>query len=213
MREIYQEHLQQLEASVFDLANEVYQTIERSINVLSCEDINEAREIIKHDQVINQKEYDINDQVVSLITKQQPIATDLRKILSSIRIAAELERMGDNASNIAKIRKRVKLEDHYVITRLKTMGKLSMLMLEDLKVAYETKDMNLIKEIIERDKDIDDLYKEIINTTYLIDNDPYIAGQAHLAGRYLERNGDHITNVAENIYYVITGQRYDQIPN
>ncbi|WP_240663979.1 phosphate signaling complex protein PhoU [Macrococcus sp. DPC7161] len=213
MREIYQEHLEQLENSVFNLANEVYHTIERSINVLSNDDINEAREIIKHDEVINQMEYDINDQIVSLITKQQPIATDLRKILSSIRIAAELERIGDNASNIAKIRKRVKLEDHYVLTRLKTMGKLSMLMLQDLKVAYETKDMNLVKEIIERDKDIDDLYKEIINTTYLIDNDPYIAGQAHLAGRYLERTGDHITNIAENIYYVITGQRYDQIPN
>ncbi len=208
MREIYEESLQHLEASVLKLADEVYRTIEKSINVLSDSDKAMAREIIEHDHVINAMESDIDDQIISLITKQQPIATDLRMILSSSKVSSELERMGDNAANIAKIRKRVKIEDAYILTRLQTMGKLSMMMLADLKEAYESKDVNLVKEIIERDNDIDDLYKEIINSAYLIDNDPYISGQAHLAGRYLERIGDHITNIAESVYFTITGERF-----
>ena len=84
------------------------------------------------------------------------------------------------------------------------MGKLAMLMLEDLNTAVKTEDLTLIKEIIERDKDIDDLYINIVNTTYLIDNDPFVAGQAHLAARHLERIGDHISNIAESVYYYLT---------
>ncbi|TDM42568.1 phosphate signaling complex protein PhoU [Macrococcoides goetzii] len=209
MREIYEESLQHLEESVLKLADEVYRTIEKSINVLSDDEKSVAREIIENDQVINAMESDIDDQIISLITKQQPIATDLRMILSSSKISSELERMGDNAANIAKIRKRVKFEDEYILMRLKTMGKLSMLMLADLKEAHKNNDVNLVKEIIERDNDIDDLYKEIINSAYLIDNDPYISGQAHLAGRYLERIGDHITNIAESVYFTITGERFN----
>ena len=64
-----------------------------------------------------------------------------------------------------------------------------MLMLQDLNTATKQEDITLIKEIIERDKDIDDLYANIVNTTYLIDNDPFVAGQAHLAARNLERVG------------------------
>ena len=76
MREIYEESLQHLEASVLKLADEVYRTIEKSINVLSDSDKAMAREIIEHDHVINAMESDIDDQIISLITKQQPIATD-----------------------------------------------------------------------------------------------------------------------------------------
>ena len=74
-----------------------------------------------------------------LITKQQPIATDLRMMMAALKISTDFERMGDNAANIAHIRLRVKITDHYVLTRLKTMGKLAMLMLEDLNTAVKMK--------------------------------------------------------------------------
>jgi len=135
--------------------------IEQSISVLSDEDRNNARNLIKYDKKINQMEYDINEKVVMLITKQQPIATDLRVMISGLKIASELERMADNSTNIAQIRKRVKITDYFILTRLKTMGKLAMLMLKDLEAAVNDKDILLIKEIIDRDNDIDDLYREI----------------------------------------------------
>ena len=96
-----------------------------------------------------------------------------------------------------------------MFTRLKTMGKLAMLMLEDLNNAIRNKNLPLIKEVIERDEDIDDLYVNIVNTSYLIDNDPFVAGQAHLAARHLERIGDHISNIAESVYYYLTGQHFE----
>lgn len=210
MREIYEEALEHLKETVHTLAEEAYYSIKKAMEVLGNDDLAAARTIIAHDQEINAIEHDVNDQVVSLITKQQPIATDLRVIMASVKIASELERIADNASSIAKIRTRVKFEDEYILARLKTMGKLSMLMLVDLENAYKNKDVSLTKEIIERDADINDLYKEIVNTTYLIDNDPFVAGQAQLAGRHLERIGDHITNIAENVYYFITGEQFDQ---
>src|SRR5699024_2890579 len=136
---------------------------------------------------INALETEINEKVIMLITKQQPIATDLRLMMAALKIASDFERIGDNAAYIAEIRLRAKITDEYVLTRLNTMGKLALLML----------------------KDVDDLYKNIVNTTYLIDNDPFVAGQAHLAARHLERIGDHISNVAESIFYFVTGERYE----
>ena len=100
-----------------------------------------------------------------LITRQQPIATDLRMMMAALKISTDFERMGDNAASIAHIRLRVKINDNYVFT-FKTMGKLAMLMLEDLNNAIRNKDLPLIKEVIERDEDIDDLYVNIVNTSY-----------------------------------------------
>ncbi|RIL46828.1 phosphate signaling complex protein PhoU [Staphylococcus equorum] len=187
----------------------VYRNIEFGLTSLSEEDRNYARQTIAKDKEINEQETAINEKVVLLITKQQPIATDLRLMMAALKIATDFERIGDNAASIAKIRLRAKIIDEYVLTRLNTMGKLALLMLKDLDDAVNDNDITLIKEIIDRDKDIDDIYKKIVNTTYLIDNDPFVAGQAHLAARHLERIGDHICNIAENIYFFITGERYE----
>ncbi|ANQ64230.1 phosphate signaling complex protein PhoU [Staphylococcus equorum] len=187
----------------------VYRNIEFGLTSLSEEDRNYARQTIAKDKEINEQETAINEKVVMLITKQQPIATDLRLMMAALKIATDFERIGDNAASIAKIRLRAKIIDEYVLTRLNTMGKLALLMLKDLDDAVNDNDITLIKEIIDRDKDIDDIYKNIVNTSYLIDNDPFVAGQAHLAARHLERIGDHICNIAENIYFFITGERYE----
>ncbi|MFQ3853895.1 phosphate signaling complex protein PhoU [Staphylococcus sp. 2S1] len=187
----------------------VYRNIEFGLTSLSEEDRNYARQTIAKDKEINEQETEINEKVIMLITKQQPIATDLRLMMAALKIATDFERIGDNATSIAKIRLRAKIIDEYVLTRLNTMGKLALLMLKDLDDAVKDNDITLIKEIIDRDKDIDDIYKNIVNTTYLIDNDPFVAGQAHLVARHLERIGDHICNIAENIYFFITGERYE----
>ncbi|MDH9160125.1 phosphate transport system regulatory protein PhoU [Staphylococcus casei] len=209
IRQKYEGQLDGLIKDLRRLGLQVYYHIEYALTSLSEEDRNYARETIAKDKEINEMETQINEKVIMLITKQQPIATDLRLMMAALKIASDLERIGDNAANLAEIRLRAKIIDQYVLTRLNTMGKLALLMLKDLNDAINDNDITLIKEIIARDRDIDDLYKNIVNTTYLIDNDPFVAGQAHLAARQLERIGDHITNVAENIYYFITGNRYE----
>jgi len=209
IRQKYEGQLDGLMKDLRRLGLHVYHNIEFALTSLSEEDRNFARQSIAKDKEVNALESEINEKVIMLITRQQPIATDLRLMMAALKIASDFERIGDNAASIAKIRLRAKIIDHYVLTRLNTMGKLALLMLKDLNNAVRNDDLTLIKEIIERDKDIDDLYKNIVNTTYLIDNDPFVAGQAHLAARHLERIGDHITNIAENIYFYITGERYE----
>ncbi|MBB4833380.1 phosphate transport system protein [Staphylococcus hominis] len=210
IRQKYEGQLEDLIKELRRLGLRVYSNVNNAIESLSEDDRNFARHVIEKDKEINKFDYDINEQVIMLITKQQPIATDLRMMMAALKISTDFERMGDNAANIAHIRLRVKITDHYVLTRLKTMGKLALLMLEDLNTAVKSEDLTLIKEIIERDKDIDDLYVNIVNTTYLIDNDPFVAGQAHLAARNLERVGDHVRNIAESIYYYFTGEHFDK---
>ena len=209
IRQKYEGQLEDLIKDLRRLGLRVYFNIENALVSLSDDKRTFARETIEKDKEINRLDYEINEKVIMLITKQQPIATDLRMMMAALKISTDFERMGDNAANIAHIRLRVKITDHYVLTRLKTMGKLAMLMLEDLNTAVKNEDITLIKEIIERDQDIDDLYINIVNTTYLIDNDPFVAGQAHLAARNLERVGDHISNIAESVYYYLTGEHYD----
>ena len=157
IRQKYEDQLEGLIKDLRRLGLRVYFNIENALVSLSEEKRTFARETIQKDKEINHLDHEINEKVIMLITKQQPIATDLRMMMSALKISTDLERMGDNAANIAHIRLRVKITDHYVLTRLKTMGKLAMLMLEDLNTAVKNEDITLIKEIIERDQDIDDL--------------------------------------------------------
>ncbi|UTF64125.1 phosphate signaling complex protein PhoU [Staphylococcus epidermidis] len=209
IRQKYEGQLDGLIKDLRRLGLRVYFNINNALVSLGEEKKSFARQTIEKDKEINHLDHEINEKVIMLITRQQPIAKDLRMMMAALKISTDFERMGDNAANIAHIRLRVKINDNYVFTRLKTMGKLAMLMLEDLNNAIRNKDLPLIKEVIERDEDIDDLYVNIVNTSYLIDNDPFVAGQAHLAARHLERIGDHISNIAESVYYYLTGQHFE----
>lgn len=209
IRQNYQEQLDELLKDIRRMGLYTYFNINNAIVSLSEKDKNFARQVINKDKDINKLDCEINEKVILLIMKQQPIASDLRMMMAALKIATDFERMGDNVASIANIRLRVKITDDYVLTRLKTMGKLAMLMLQDLNTAAKHEDITLIREIIDRDQDVDDLYANIVNTTYLIDNDPFVAGQAHLAARNLERVGDHVTNIAESVYYYLTGEHFD----
>ena len=209
IRQNYQEQLDELLKDIRRMGLYTYFNINNAIVSLSEKDKNFARQVINKDKDINKLDCEINEKVILLIMKQQPIASDLRMMMAALKIATDFERIGANVASMANIRLRVKITDDYVLTRLKTMGKLAMLMQQDLNTAAKHEHITLIREIIDRDQDIDDLYANIVNTTYLIDNDPFVAGQAHLAARNLERVGDHVTNIAESVYYYLTGEHFD----
>lgn len=209
IRKKYEGQLQDLHELVVDIGVKSYNQVDNAVDTLNDESPDRAREIIENDHEINLLERRINDDAISLIMKQQPVATDLRIIISSIKIANDLERIGDNASNIAEVRKRVRISDEYLLMKLRTMEKLALLMLADLHHASENDDVVLLNEIIMRDSDIDELFRDIINSSKLIDNDPFVSNQANLVAKYLERIGDHICNIAESVYYIKTGTRFE----
>lgn len=207
----FQAEMDVLHQDVVALGKECYGRLHGSTEVLTDPDTERARALVKGDSVINSMEYDINTQAVNLITTQQPVATDLRLIISSIKIADDLERISDNISNLGEVRKRVRLGSEKLLLRLSTMERLALLMLEDVKAAYEAGDTDLCIEIIERDKDIDALFVQITTTDIIEESDVFVTGQSQLAAKYLERIGDHIKNIAEHVYFILTGDKYEKI--
>lgn len=210
-REKYTGELQSLVNEVIDLGEICYDRLQGVTNLLSMDDIGPARELVSGDVEANRKEYNINTQAVTLITTQAPVATDTRIIISSIKIAYDLERISDNISNLAEVRKRVKITNEKLLLRLRTMEQLASLMLKDVYTAYLNQDTSLCKEVYERDQDIDSLFVHVTTSDIFEDTDLFVSGQSQLCAKYLERIGDHVKNIAEHVYFVITGEKIEKL--
>lgn len=210
-REKFTGELQSLVNEVIDLGELCYDRLQGVTNLLSMNDIEPARELVSGDVEANRKEYNINTQAVTLITTQAPVATDTRIIISSIKIAYDLERISDNISNLAEVRKRVKITNEKLLLRLRTMEQLASLMLKDVYTAYIDQDTSLCKEVYERDEDIDSLFVHVTTSDIFEDSDLFVSGQSQLCAKYLERIGDHVKNISEHVYFVITGEKIEKI--
>ncbi|GAB3071638.1 phosphate signaling complex protein PhoU [Salinicoccus sesuvii] len=208
-REKFSSEMAYLLENVLTLGKECHERLEGCTAILSSEDTADARQLVSDDKRINKLEEEINTQAVNLITTQQPVATDLRIIISSIKIADDLERISDNISNLGEVRKRVRITNERLLLRLSTMEHLALLMLEDVRTAYDDQDLELCREIIVRDQDIDGLFVQITTSDIFDETDVFITGQSQLCAKYLERIGDHIKNIAEHVYYVLTGDKYE----
>lgn len=200
--------LEELKQYIYDMSQLLSERFDSLVNVLENNDRALAKELIERDVDINELEVKINDQSVSLITTQSPVATDLRLIISCIKIAEELERIGDNISNIAEVSRRTQIMNKQILLRLTTMIRLAKLMLDDAMVAMKTEDLSLVNEIIERDNDIDQIFVQVTMSDIYEETDAFVTGQIQLTAKYLERIGDHIENIGEHIFFTLTGKRY-----
>lgn len=200
--------LEELKQYIYDMSQLLSERFDSIVNVLENNDRALAKELIERDVDINELEVKINDQSVSLITSQSPVASDLRLIISCIKIAEDLERIGDNISNIAEVSRRTKIMNKQILLRLTTMIRLAKLMLDDAMVAMKTEDLSLVNEIIERDNDIDQIFVQVTMSDIYEETDAFVTGQIQLTAKYLERIGDHIENIGEHIFFTLTGKRY-----
>ena len=200
--------LEELKQYIYDMSQLLSERFDSLVNVLDNNERALAKELIERDVDINELEVKINDQSVSLITTQSPVATDLRLIISCIKIAEELERIGDNISNIAEVSRRTQIMNKQILLRLTTMIRLAKLMLDDAMVAMKTEDLSLVIEIIERDNDIDQIFVQVTMSDIYEETDAFVTGQIQLTAKYLERIGDHIENIGEHIFFTLTGKRY-----
>ncbi|CAM4143200.1 phosphate signaling complex protein PhoU [Lacicoccus alkaliphilus] len=210
-REKYTGELQALVDEVIELGRLCYERLQGVTGVLSMEDITPARELVLGDKEVNRKEYNINSNAVTLITTQAPVATDTRIIISSIKIAYDLERISDNIGNLGEVRKRVKITNEKLLLRLSTMEQLASLMLKDVLTAYLEQDASLCEEVYERDEDIDSLFVHVTTSDIFEETDLFVTGQSQLCAKYLERIGDHVKNIAEHVYFVLTGDKIEKL--
>lgn len=196
------------------MAKKAENAVKESIQALAEQDLEKAQQIIIGDDEIDRMDHEINDKALLMIAKESPVATDLRKIIVAIKISAEVERIADNAVNIAKSvihigqEKRIK----EIIDIPKMMG-LALEMLSGSLNAFYLDDVVLAKKSAEKDDQVDDMYGKLIQElmSYVPENPTATNQITQLAYicRYIERLADHSTNIAENVIFLVTGRRID----
>ena len=179
---------------------------------LSRRDPGLAAAAVVNDRAIDQLEALVQERAILMIAKRQPMANDLRHIMTVLKIASDLERIGDLAKNIAKRALAVSNESHPapLINGLKHMTELAQRQLADVLDAFSNRDGAKAMAVWRADAGLDELYNSVFREllTYMMEDPRNIGLCTHLlfAAKNIERIGDHSTNIAENIHFLITGQ-------
>ncbi|WP_249871089.1 phosphate signaling complex protein PhoU [Oceanobacillus saliphilus] len=212
-RNQFQNELDLLNEDIIKLANAAGQALDEAIDALFNQDVDLARQVIENDKKIDRKELEINDKTILLIAKQQPVATDLRRVITAIKILTDIERMGDNAKNIAKSTIHLGKNPTAIPADLKKMHKMTKDMLYSATQAFKYEDISVARKLADMDDEVDGLYKTIVSellgeTATHPDKIQYVM-QIAFCARYLERFADHITNVGESILYLVKGENFN----
>lgn len=213
-RSNFDSNLNQLKKLLLEMAEKAENAVKESINALIYHDLEKAKQIIIDDIEIDKMDHEINNKALLMIAKESPVATDLRKIIVAIKISSEVERIADNAVNIAKSVLHIGNEKHYKdILDIPKMMDLALDMLSDSIKAFYADDVILAKESAEKDDQVDKMYGELIRELmgHIPDNPQSTNQITQLAYicRYIERLADHSTNIAENVIFLVTGKRID----
>lgn len=213
MREQFQNELESLKAEVIKLANMSGVALSKAIESLFNQDLALAKQVLEDDKMIDKLEEEINEKSVLLIAKQQPVATDLRQIIMSLRVVTDVERMGDNAKNIAKATIHLDKNVSAIPEGIKQMHEITMDMLKSSMHAFKYEDITIAGNLAATDDKVDLLYKHVVSellgeTATNPDKIQYIM-QVAFCARYLERFADHITNIGESILYLVKGKNYN----
>ena len=185
--------------------------LDNAIIALSKRDVALADQVILRDEKLDVLEREIEEKAILTIAKRQPMALDLREIMVAIRVSADIERIGDLAKNTAKRTHAIsEALPRRLSTGLARMGSMAQAQLKDVLDAYARRDDAAAMAVWRSDEDLDALYNSIFREllTYMMEDPRNISLCTHLlfGAKNLERIGDHTTNIAENIHYLIHGK-------
>ena len=207
----YQEELAALDNKLAKMGGLAEELLGKAIEALERRDPELADATIRSDRAIDALEREIEEQAISMIARRQPMALDLRQIVTAIRISSDLERIGDLGKNIAKRALAVSGESHpkQLMQGLRHMAELALEQLKDVLDAYSQRNADKALRVWRRDEEIDAMYNSLFREllTYMME-DPRIIGLCtHLlfGAKNIERIGDHATNIAETIHYLVHG--------
>lgn len=210
-RDTFSSDLNKLKLDLLDFGTVVQQTIGRGVDALRLRDQTLAHSIIEHDEEINQTRYQIEERAYEMLATQQPMAVDLRDIISILLIAIELERIADHAKNLAEIA--IYMGTEPLLKPLIDIPRMSdecQQMLGQALDAFARKDAELAEHVANSDDEIDSLYKQVFRElmTYIVEDPRTVTRAMNLlfAAHNLERIGDCITNIAERVIYSVTGR-------
>lgn len=211
----YDEELKFLAKRIAAMGGHAERMVEQAVAALVNADQDLAQKVIRDDIVLDEGQREIDDKAILIIARRQPMATDLREIVGAIRISADLERVGDLGKNVAK--RVMSVTDGREATSLyrglEALANLALIQLKDVLDVYASRSVDKIGIVRDRDEQIDAMYTSLFREllTYMMEDPRNITSCTHLlfCAKNIERIGDHATNIAETIYYIVTG---DQMP-
>lgn len=206
------DELQQLKAEVSRMGGLVESQVADAIRAVASRDVGLAQSVVVRDQRLDQLQAEIEKKAIRMIALRQPVAHDLRRTVSAMKLSWNLERTGDQAKNIAKRALVIaEAEPVTLLTRsVERMGKLVVARLKDALDAYTNLDLDQAMGVWQKDQEVDEHYNSLFREllTYMM-SDPRMIGacaQLLFVAKNLERIGDHATNVAEVLFYEVTGE-------
>lgn len=211
IREAFDQALRALEEDLLRMGSLAGDLIHRAVEALKARDIEAAEAVIAEDDVVDRMHLDIEDRVVKLLATQQPMASDLRVLTSALAISIDLERLADHAEGISKATKRLAHQPPVKpLVDIPYMERLVQEMLRDALQAFVRRDPALAEALAAKDDLVDALRSQVFREliTYMME-DPRTISRALdlvLVAQHLERAGDHITNIAERVIYMVTGE-------
>lgn len=210
MRNRFDAQLEQLHQKLIEMGNLCEQVISMTYKVLMDEDYEAAKELIEKDSLIDLKERDIESLCLKLLLQQQPVASDLRKVSAALKMITDMERIGDQAADIAEIILTSNIKAPGLDIPIGRMAEATVRMVTDSVNAYVWQDLDTAQKVIEYDDVVDALFLEVKELLIRqIDSNPEIHEHVMdilLIAKYYERIGDHATNISEWVEFSITGK-------
>ncbi len=210
IRSVFQDELDGVSQSLVDLTTMVADSMHKATEALINANLALAEEVISSDEKIDNYQHDLDSRIIDIIARQQPVATDLRALVTALRMSADLERMGDLAHHVAKV-SRLRHPNSAVPNDLKStisqMGVVAEAIARKVGTVIETRNTILALEVEKDDDEMDKLHRDCILALTGKDWDKGVdtAIDLTLLGRYYERYADHAVSVARRVYFLVTG--------
>jgi phosphate transport system protein len=214
----YDQQINLLTRKIIEMGGLVEQQLAAAIDALTSRDIDQAARVVEQDDRVDDLEEEIDTLAIRLLATRQPMAIDLRLIAMAMMVSNDLERIGDYAVNMAKAAARLAtmptVKPLYTIPR---MAQIAQEMVKGVLDAYVERDTQKVLSVWHRDDEVDDMYNSLFRelVTYMLEDPRHISACIDLlfVAKHLERIGDHTTNIAEKIHYMIHGERINRLPS
>ncbi|CAN2244357.1 PhoU Phosphate uptake regulator [actinobacterium SCGC AAA044-D11] len=211
MRNAFHDELDGIGTTLLQMAGLVKVAMNDATSALLTVDLNNAEKVIAADDVIDEIQHELDARTINLMARQQPVASDLRTLVTSLRMSADLERMGDLAHHVAK-QARMRYPNSAVpaelVPTITAMGLVADKIIDKLSSVMEHRDTVRALEIETDDDEMDKLHRDLIGIL-LADNWPHgieTAIDMTLLGRYYERFADHAVSISRRVYFLVTGE-------
>ncbi len=210
MRNRFDSQLENLNEMLIHMGELCEMAIEDATKALETEDLDLAKKVIESDEEIDHQEKDIENLCLKLLLQQQPVARDLRQISAALKMITDMERIGDQTADIADIVMATQFEENQSLADIRLMAEAAAKMVRDSVAAYVQKNLELARRVMCADDTVDAMFDKIKQelVDFISKRESTNADQAIdliMIAKYLERIGDHATNIAEWVEFSITG--------